>query len=87
LRALRRALSTTLRPELDTGALIAAVSVSVPRRRLTPISPQWLDLIIIPLVGIADEGRRLGMGGGYFADDWDVRLNSLATESGVEHFL
>ncbi len=94
--------------------------ISVPRRRLTPISPQWLDLIIIPLVGVDDEGRRLGMGGGgyydralafrrrrrywkgphliglgfhcqrtnsKFADDWDVRLNSMATESGVEHFL
>jgi hypothetical protein len=75
LRALRRALSTTLRPELDIGALIAAASVSVPRRRLTPISAQWLDL------------GGWGWGGGYFADDWDVRLNSLATESGVEHFL
>jgi 5-formyltetrahydrofolate cyclo-ligase len=96
-----------------------AFGISVPRRRLTPISAQWLDLIIVPLVGVDDEGRRLGMGGGYydralafrgrrrywkgphlvglgfdrqrtnskFADDWDVRLNSLATESGVEHFL
>jgi 5-formyltetrahydrofolate cyclo-ligase len=96
-----------------------AFGISVPRRRLTPISPQWLDLIIIPLVGVDDEGRRLGMGGGYydralafrrrrrywkgphlvglgfdcqrtnsnFADDWDVRLNSLATESGMEHFI
>jgi 5-formyltetrahydrofolate cyclo-ligase len=93
--------------------------ISVPRRRSTAVSPQWLDLIVIPLVGVDSDGRRLGMGGGYydralafrrrrrfwkgphlvglafdcqrtnvkFADDWDLRLDSLATESGVEHFL
>ena len=87
--------------------------VPVPRLRSTPISPQWLDLIIIPLVGVDGDGRRLGMGGGFydralefrrrrrcwkgphlmglafvlqrsgieFAEAWDVRLNSLATES------
>jgi 5-formyltetrahydrofolate cyclo-ligase len=93
--------------------------ISVPRLRLTPVSPQWLDLIVIPLVGVDAKGWRLGMGGGYydralafrrrrrcwkgphlvglafdcqrtkvkFADTWDLRLDSLATESGVEHFL
>ncbi len=93
--------------------------IPVPRLRVTPVSLQWLDLIVIPLVGVDSEGRRLGMGGGYydralafrrrrrywrgphlvglafdcqrtnvkFADAWDVRLDSLATESGVEHFL
>lgn len=92
--------------------------ISVPRLRSTPISPQWLDLIVIPLVGVDAQGRRLGMGGGYydralafrrrrrhwkgphlvglafdcqrsqvkFADAWDLRLDSLATESGMEHF-
>jgi 5-formyltetrahydrofolate cyclo-ligase len=92
--------------------------ISMPRQRLKPISPQWLDLIVIPLVGVDAGGRRLGMGGGYydralafrrrrrhwkgprlvglafdcqrtavkFADDWDLRLDSLATESGMEHF-
>ena len=93
--------------------------ISVPRLRLTPVLPQWLDLIVVPLVGVDAKGRRLGMGGGYydralafrrrrrswkgphlvglafdcqrtklkFADAWDRRLDSLATESGVEHFL
>jgi 5-formyltetrahydrofolate cyclo-ligase len=93
--------------------------ISVPRLRLTPVSPQWLDLIVVPLVGVDAKGRRLGMGGGYydralafrgrrrywkgphlvglafdcqrtnvkFADAWDLRLDSLATESGMEHFL
>lgn len=96
-----------------------AFGISVPRLRLAPISAQWLDLIVIPLVGVDSDGRRLGMGGGYydralafrrrrrywkgpylvglafecqrtgvkFADAWDIRLDSLATESGVEHFL
>jgi hypothetical protein len=36
--------------------------ISVPRLRLTPVSPQWLDLIVIPLVGVDAKGRRLGMG-------------------------
>jgi 5-formyltetrahydrofolate cyclo-ligase len=93
--------------------------ISIPRLRAAPLSPQWLDLIIIPLVGVDGDGRRLGLGGGFydhalefrrrrrfwmgphmmglafdcqrtrveFAEAWDVRLNSLATESGVEHFL
>ena len=96
-----------------------AFGISVPRLRATPVLPQWLDLIVIPLVGVDSGGRRLGLGGGYydralafrrrrtiwkgphfvgiafdcqrtdadFAERWDVRLDSLATESGVEHFL
>jgi 5-formyltetrahydrofolate cyclo-ligase len=93
--------------------------IAVPRRMARPIAPQWLNLIIAPLVGVDSSGRRLGMGGGYydralafrrrrqfwkgphvvgyafdcqrsdleFADPWDVRLNSLATESGLQQFL
>lgn len=93
--------------------------ISVPRLRAAPVLPQWLDLIVIPLVGVDSGGRRLGMGGGYydralafrrrrtiwkgpllvglafdcqrtdadFAESWDVRLDWLATESRVEHFL
>jgi 5-formyltetrahydrofolate cyclo-ligase len=93
--------------------------ISVPRRCRAPISAQWLDLIVVPLVGVDGTGGRLGMGGGYydralafrrrralwkgphlvglafdcqrtglkFADEWDIQLDSLATESGAEHFL
>jgi 5-formyltetrahydrofolate cyclo-ligase len=88
-------------------------------RTLDPHPPQWLDLIVVPLAGVDAEGRRLGMGRGYydralafrrrrrywkgphlaglafdcqrtnvkFADAWDLRLDSLATETGMEHFL
>jgi 5-formyltetrahydrofolate cyclo-ligase len=29
-------------------------------------APRWLDLIVVPLVGIDGGGRRLGMGGGFY---------------------
>ncbi len=102
-----------------TGATSPGMfGISVPRRRTHPIPPQWLNLIVVPLVGVDAEGRRLGMGGGYydralafrrrrsiwmgphlaglafecqrtdlrFADAWDIQLNSLATELGMEQF-
>jgi 5-formyltetrahydrofolate cyclo-ligase len=92
--------------------------IAVPHRHGRPAAPRWLDLIVVPLVGIDGDGRRLGMGLGFYdrafafrrgrchwmgprlvglgfdcqrvatvyADPWDVRLDSLATESGIEHF-
>ena len=96
--------------------------ISVPhnlgRRTAQAIAPRWFDLIVVPLVGIDGQGRRLGMGGGFydralafrrarrrwrgpslvglgfdsqrvdsvFADEWDVRLDALATESGIKYF-
>jgi 5-formyltetrahydrofolate cyclo-ligase len=95
-----------------------AFGISVPRRMSRPLSPRWMDLIVVPLVGVDEQGRRLGMGGGFydraldfrrrrhhwmgphltgfafdsqrtpasFSDPWDVRLDSLATESGLHHF-
>jgi 5-formyltetrahydrofolate cyclo-ligase len=30
------------------------------------VGPRWFDLIVVPLVGVDDRGRRLGMGGGYY---------------------
>jgi 5-formyltetrahydrofolate cyclo-ligase len=82
------------------------------------VSPRWFDLILVPLVGVDNGGRRLGMGGGFydralgfrrhrrhwlgprlvgfafdcqraesvFAEGFDVRLDALATESGLQHF-
>jgi 5-formyltetrahydrofolate cyclo-ligase len=92
--------------------------ISVPHRSGRAIAPRWFDLIVVPLVGVDAEGRRLGMGGGFYdraldfrrhrrhwmgprlvglgfecqradtvcADPWDVRLDSLATESGLRFF-
>jgi 5-formyltetrahydrofolate cyclo-ligase len=97
------------------GVFGIAVPVDLDR----PLSPRWLNLIVIPLVGVDGEGRRLGMGGGFydralefrrkrrrwsgphlaglafdcqrtdskFAEPWDVNLDSLATESGLKHYL
>lgn len=33
-------------------------------RRL--MNARWLDFLVVPLVGFDDQGRRLGMGGGYY---------------------
>lgn len=92
--------------------------ISVPHRNGRFTAPRWFDLVVVPLVGVDEQGRRLGMGGGFydralafrrgrlhwrgprlvglafdcqrtdaaFADPWDVRLDSLATESGLVHF-
>ena len=87
----------------------------VPQRLRHQVAPRWLDLIVVPLVGVDGSGRRLGMGGGFydralsfrrhmghkigphlvglafdvqrtcepFAEPWDIRLASVATESGL----
>jgi len=42
--------------------------ISIPHlaaRRRT-VAPRWLDLIVVPLVGVDGGGRRLGMGGGFY---------------------
>jgi 5-formyltetrahydrofolate cyclo-ligase len=92
--------------------------IAVPARNSNPVAPRWLDGMVVPLVGIDAEGRRLGMGGGFydralgfrrnrrrwrgphlvgfafdcqraesgFAEPWDLRLDSLATESGLTNY-
>jgi len=59
LRISRRAMS-----EPDHG-IVPSRPHSGAACSVTPVSLQWLDLIVIPLVGVDGEGRRLGMGGGY----------------------
>jgi 5-formyltetrahydrofolate cyclo-ligase len=92
--------------------------IAVPSSQASPTASRWLNLIVIPLVGVDALGRRLGMGGGFydralefrrlrqnwpgprlvglafdcqrtessFAEPWDVSLDSLATESGLQHY-
>jgi 5-formyltetrahydrofolate cyclo-ligase len=103
---------------LDGSTRPGVFGISVPHGAGRAVAAQWLDLIVIPLVGVDARGYRLGMGGGFydralsfrrrrrfwmgphlvglafdcqrteqsFAQPWDVGLNSLATESGVQHF-
>jgi 5-formyltetrahydrofolate cyclo-ligase len=40
--------------------------ISVPHRSGRPTAARWFDLIVVPLVGADGEGRRLGMGGGFY---------------------
>ena len=93
--------------------------IAVPSSQVLPTASRWLNLIVIPLVGVDALGRRLGMGGGFydralefrrlrqnwpgprlvglafdcqrteasFAEPWDLRLDSLATESGLQHYM
>jgi 5-formyltetrahydrofolate cyclo-ligase len=92
--------------------------IAVPKHVAHPTPSRWLNLIVIPLVGVDAAGRRLGMGGGFydralefrrrrhhwrgphlvgfafdcqrtdscFAEPWDLRVDSLATESGLHHY-
>jgi len=92
-----------------------AYGISIPRALKCPISPRWLNLIVVPMVGVDPSGCRLGMGAGFydralafrrhmragmgphvvglafdlqrtlqhFAERWDLRVDSVATESGL----
>ena len=95
-----------------------AYGIPEPRRSGRPVGARWLNLVVVPLVGIDRHGHRLGMGGGYYdrafafrarrrawrgprligiafdcqcvetipAERWDLRLDALATESGLTTF-
>ncbi len=40
--------------------------ILVPHRNVGPVDPRWLDLVVVPLVGVDAAGKRLGMGAGYY---------------------
>ncbi len=95
-----------------------AYGIPEPRRSGRPVGARWLNLVVVPVVGVDRHGHRLGMGGGYYdrafafrarrrawrgprligiafdcqrveaisADRWDLRLDALATESGLTTF-
>ena len=103
---------------LDAKTRRGVFGIAVPKHLHRPTAPRWLNLIVVPLVGVDAGGRRLGMGGGFydralefrrrrrhwpgpraiglafdcqrtespFAEPWDVSLDSLATESGLQQF-
>jgi 5-formyltetrahydrofolate cyclo-ligase len=45
-----------------------AFGISVPHARSVKaaLAPRWFNLIVVPLVGVDGQGRRLGMGGGFY---------------------
>ena len=101
------------------GRLMAGhFGIEVPQRTRVALPARWLNLVVVPLVGVDATGNRLGMGQGFYdrafayrhhmrtglgpllvglafdaqriesipAQPWDVRLDYLATESGLHHF-
>src|SRR3984893_9135998 len=103
---------------LDGKTRRGVFGIAVPSSLAPPLPSRWLNLVVIPLVGVDTAGRRLGMGGGFydraldfrrrrrhwpgphlvglafdcqrtdasFAEPWDLRLDSLATESGLKRY-
>jgi 5-formyltetrahydrofolate cyclo-ligase len=51
-----------LRGPLRSGKL----GLREPRERAGMVGSRWLNMIVAPLVAIDSQGRRLGMGGGYY---------------------
>jgi 5-formyltetrahydrofolate cyclo-ligase len=51
---------------LDAKTRRGEFGIAVPKRLGRARSPRWFDLIVIPLVGVDDAGKRLGMGGGFY---------------------
>ena len=104
---------------LDGKTRRGVFGIAVPSSLAHPLPSRWLNLVVIPLVGVDTAGRRLGMGGGFydralefrrrrrhwagphlvglafdcqrtdsnFAEPWDLRLDSLATESGLQRYI
>jgi 5-formyltetrahydrofolate cyclo-ligase len=104
---------------LDGKTRRGVFGIAVPSSLARPLPSRWLNLIVVPLVGVDTAGRRLGMGGGFydralefrrrrrhwagphlvglafdcqrtdstFAEPWDLSLDSLATESGLQRYI
>jgi len=104
---------------LSGGTRRGTFGIHVPRRAAPPVAPRWMNLMLVPLVGVDPQGRRLGFGGGFYdhalafrrsrrswmgpllvgfafdcqrvpsvhAQPWDLRVDALATESGLLRLL
>jgi len=51
---------------LSDKTRIGQYGIPVPRRGARGLGARWFALIVVPLVGVDPDGRRLGMGGGYY---------------------
>ncbi len=40
--------------------------IAIPATSGGPLGARWLNLVVVPLVGVDDHGRRLGMGRGFY---------------------
>jgi 5-formyltetrahydrofolate cyclo-ligase len=52
--------------ELSAPTRRGAFGIRIPERRTRALGARWFHLIVVPLVGVDAEGRRLGMGGGFY---------------------
>ncbi len=62
---------------LTSGRRRGRFGIEVPERLGRPIGARWFDLVIVPVVGIDDRGRRLGMGGGFYDRALEFRGHRL----------
>jgi 5-formyltetrahydrofolate cyclo-ligase len=51
---------------LDAKIRRSVFGIGIPQVLGRPVASRWLDLIVVPLVGVDARGRRLGMGGGFY---------------------
>jgi 5-formyltetrahydrofolate cyclo-ligase len=58
---------------LDGRTRRGVFGIAVPSSLARPLPSRWLNLIVIPLVGVDAAGRRLGMGGGFYDRALDFR--------------
>ena len=64
------------------GDALATNQYGIPEPTLAPsscISPETLNIALVPVLGFTRQGQRLGMGGGYYDSSFAFRKNNLAS--------